>query len=88
MLCMSVVKAISQPEFVPAPWLHGVQEPDDDGGSPIVYYQVEVRPRCAAARRNLADDWSVYYQVTHWLGRTLLVPACYCLENCVATACK
>lgn len=38
------------------------EAPEDDGGSPIQYYQVQVRARTPAARSGHADEWLVMYQ--------------------------
>lgn len=44
------------------------QGPEDDGGSPVCSYLVELRPRSQAARRTTGNDWVLAYQVAGWLG--------------------
>ena len=44
------------------------QGPEDDGGSPVVGYQVQLRPRTMAARQGGADEWLVVYQARWWRG--------------------
>lgn len=47
------------------------QAPEDDGGSPVSAYLVELRPRSKAAQRTTVDDWVVAYQVgwaAGWVG--------------------
>ena len=34
-----------------------------DGGSPVVGYEVEMQPKCKAAKRGMMDDWLLVYQV-------------------------
>lgn len=40
-----------------------LQGPEDDGGSTIQSYDVEIRPKSAAAVQGLADEWLLAYQV-------------------------
>ena len=35
--------------------------PDHDGGSAVRAYEVEMQPKCAGARRGMADDWMLSY---------------------------
>jgi hypothetical protein len=56
---------------VPAACLF-LQGPEDDGGSPVLYYQLEARPKCPAARRGRPDEWVVAYQVRSRVDRAAL----------------
>lgn len=38
------------------------QAPEDDGGSPVTSYQVQVRPRNSGTRQGDADEWLAVYQ--------------------------
>lgn len=43
--------------------LPGVQDVEFDGGSPVVGYEVELQPKCKAAKRGMPADWVLAYQV-------------------------
>ena len=51
------------PTTPPHPAPPCLQGPQDDGGSPIQYYQVQVRARTPAARSGATDEWLAMYQV-------------------------
>lgn len=38
------------------------QPPESDGGSPVLNYEVELQPKCAAAKRDMPDEWLLVYQ--------------------------
>ena len=38
--------------------------PDADGGSPVLSYEVELRPKSKAALAGMADEWLTVYQVS------------------------
>lgn len=40
-----------------------LQGPEDDGGSAVQSFDVEIRPKSAAAVQGLADEWLLAYQV-------------------------
>lgn len=40
------------------------QEPEQDGGSPVQGYEVEMRPKCASAKCGMEDGWLTIYQVS------------------------
>ncbi len=64
LLCLSSDKLpATMPPPPHLPPLANLQAPEDDGGSPIQYYQVQVRARTPAARNSHADEWLVMYQV-------------------------
>ncbi len=42
------------------------QDAEFDGGSPVVGYEVEMQPKCKAAKKGMFNDWLLVYQV----GRT------------------
>ena len=56
--------AAARPPACPPACLTACQGPEDDGGSPVLFYQVERRPKCAAACRDVPDEWVVAYQVS------------------------
>ena len=66
---------------------HPIQGPEDDGGSAISAYQVEVRPRSAAAVRDLADDWLIAYQVGQGAAQRVLHEAVCCIGVQVHARC-
>ena len=40
-----------------------LQDVEFDGGSPVVGYEVEMQPKCKAAKRGMSDDWVLVFQV-------------------------
>lgn len=38
--------------------------PEDDGGSPVTLYQLELQPHCKAAMESLEKDWLLVFEVS------------------------
>lgn len=41
------------------------QAPEADGGSVVLCYEVELRPKHKAGLAGMTDDWLTVYQVSH-----------------------